>query len=208
MIDSHRIRSSIASLGALLVIVPLTAAVALAAPGVTPASVTATVLPGGSTTVEKTVETPPIPPDPDIVFLADTTSSMSGAIGNVQANASMIMSTVLAAQPSAQFGVAHYTDQDCPNPFVLDQPITATTAAVVTALNGLSTPNTACNSDAPEDYINALYQLATDPAVGLRTGSTRIVVLFGDSSSHEPSEGISLASAISAMGAGASISWR
>lgn len=201
MTDHHRIRSSLASLGTVLVIAQLTAVVALAAPGVTPASVTATLLPGDSTTVEKTVETPPIPPDPDIVFLADTTSSMSGAIGNVQTNASTIISSVLAAQPTAQFGVAHYTDQDCPNPFVLDQPITANTAAVVTALNGLSTPNTACNSDAAEDYINALYQLATDPAVGLRAGSTRIVVLFGDSSSHDPSEGISLATAVAAMGA-------
>lgn len=198
MIDHHRIRSSLASLGAVLVIVQLTAVGVLAAPGVTPSSVTATVLPGASTTVAKTVETPPIPANPDIIFLADTTSSMSGAIGNVQTNAAMIISTVLADQPSAQFGVAHYSDQDCPNPFVLDQPITASTAAVVAALNGLSTPQMNCNDDAPEDYINALYQLATDPAVGLRTGSTRIVILFGDSSSHDPSAGISLATAIGA----------
>jgi len=197
--DRHRVRISVASFGAVLLIVQLTAAAALAAPGVTPANVTATLLPGGSMTVAKTAETPPIPPDPDIVFLADTTSSMSGAIGNVQTNAGTIISTVLAAQPSAQFGVAHYTDQACPNRFVLDQPVTANTAAVVTALNGLTTPNTPCNTDGPEDYINALYQLATDPAVGFRAGSTRIVVLFGDSSSHDPSAGISLATGIAAL---------
>ena len=198
MIDSHRIRSRLASLGAVLVIVPLTASITLAAPGVTPTNVTATVLPGGNTTVAKTVETPPIPSNPDVIFLADTTSSMSGAIGNVQANAATIIATVLADQPSAQFGVAHYTDQSCPNPFVIDQPITASSAAVVTALNSLTTPQNDCNADAPEDYINALYQLATDPAVGLRAGSTPIVILFGDSSSHDPSAGISLATAISA----------
>ena len=141
MTGRHRFRSRIASLGAAFLIVQLTAVVALAAPGVTPASVTATLLPGGSTTVAKTVETPPIPPNPDIVFVADTTSSMSGAIGNVQTNAAATLATVLAAQPSAQFGVAHYTDQACPDRFVLDLAITADTTAVVTALNGLATPN-------------------------------------------------------------------
>jgi len=197
--DRHRVRGSVASLVAVILIVQVSAAVALAAPGVTPASVTGTLLPGGSMTITKTVETPPIPPDPDIVFLADTTSSMAGAIGNVQTNSASIISTVLGAQPTAQFGVAHYTDQACADRFVLDQPITATTAAVVTALNGLTTPNESCNTDAPEDYINALYQLATDSAVGLRAGSTRIVVLFGDSSSHDPSAGIDQASAIGAL---------
>ena len=198
--NAHRVlRARLVSFWAALLIVQLSVGAALAAPGVSPTSVTATLLPGGTTTVAKTVETPPIPPDPDIVFLADTTSSMSGAIGNVQANAATIISAVLAAQPSAQFGVAHYTDQACPDRFVLDQAITANTTAVVSALSGLATPNSGCNSDAPEDYINALYQLATDAAVGFRAGSTRIVVLFGDSSSHDPSAGISIATAIGAL---------
>jgi uncharacterized repeat protein (TIGR01451 family) len=199
--NPQRIRTRLRPLVAALAVLQVTAGIALAAPGVTPPSVTDTLLPGESTTVAKTVETPPIPPNPDIVFLADTTSSMSGAIGNVQSGGANIMSTVLAAQPTSQFGVAHYTDQNCPTPFVLDQALTANTATVQTALNGLTTPNTACNPDAPEDYINALFQLATDPAVGFRTGSTRIVVLFGDSSSHDPSEGISLAGAIAALNA-------
>lgn len=199
--DSRRVRWRLRPLAAALILLQVTVGVALAAPGVTPQTVAATLLPGGSMTVAKTVETPPIPPNPDIVFLADTTSSMSGAIGNVQAGAANIMSTVLGAQPTSQFGVAHYTDQNCPTPFVLDQALTANTATAQAALNALTTPNTACNPDAPEDYINALFQLATDPAVGWRTGSTRIVVLFGDSSSHSPSEGITLAQAIAALNA-------
>ena len=198
MIDRRRFRSSLASLGAVLVMVHVTAAAALAAPGVTPSSVTATLVPGGSTTVEKTVETPPIPADPDVIFLADTTSSMTSAIGNVQANAASIISSVLADAPTAQFGVAHYRDQNCPNPFVIDQSITANTTDVIAALNGFTTPQMDCNSDATEDFINAIYQLATDSSVGLRSGSTPIVVMFGDSSSHDPSVGISLATATAA----------
>jgi uncharacterized repeat protein (TIGR01451 family) len=194
-----RVRRRVGPLGAALLMAQLAAGVALAAPGATPASVTATLLPGGSMTVDKSVETPTIPPNPDIVFLADTTSSMTAAIGNVQANVATILSTVLAAQPTAEFGVAHYTDQACADKFVLDQPVTASSAAVITAVNALTTPNEACNVDGPEDYINALYQLATQPSVGFRTGSTRIVVLFGDSSSHDPSAGITEAAAISAL---------
>lgn len=199
MIHHDRVRKRVGPLGAALLLAQLAAGVALAAPGATPSSVTATLLPGGSMTVDKSVETPPIPPNPDIVFLADTTSSMTNAIGNVQTNAATILSTVLAAQPTAEFGVAHYTDQACADKFVLDQSVTANSAAVVAALNALTTPDEACNVDGPEDYINALYQLATQPAVGFRTGSTRIVVLFGDSSSHDPSAGITEAAAISAL---------
>jgi len=195
---------------AVVALVAATAAFVLAvgtgiafASGVDPASFSATLSSGASVHVPKVVHTPPIPPNPDIVFLADTTSSMSGAIANVQAEAGSIMSQVVAAQPTAEFGVANYTDQNCPSPFTLDQSVTANTAAVQTALNGLTTPNLACNTDAAEDFLNGLFQVATDPAVGFRTGSTRIVVLFGDSSSHDPSVGHTQAQVIAALlGAG------
>jgi uncharacterized repeat protein (TIGR01451 family) len=163
--------------------------IASAVPGVEPASVTATLNPGQSIVVTKTVHTPTIPPKPDIVFLADTTSSMSGAIANVKAQAGTVMNQVIGVQSLAQFGVAHYTDQNCPDPYILDQAITGSTAAVQTAINGLSTPNVNCNPDAPEDWLNALFHVATDAGTGFRADSTRIVVLFGDSSSHDPSVG-------------------
>ena len=163
--------------------------IASAVPGVEPASVTATLNPGQSIVVTKTVHTPTIPPKPDIVFLADTTSSMSGAIANVKAQAGAVMNQVIGVQSLAQFGVAHYTDQNCPDPYILDQAITGSTAAVQTAINGLSTPNVNCNPDAPEDWLNALFRVATDAGTGFRADSTRIVVLFGDSSSHDPSVG-------------------
>jgi uncharacterized repeat protein (TIGR01451 family) len=167
--------------------------------GVDPSSFVGTLTSGSSTHVAKVVHTPAIPPNPDIVFLADTTSSMTPALSNVQSEAASIMSQVVAAQPTAEFGVANYTDQNCPTPFTLDQSLTASTATVQTALNGLTTPNLACNTDAAEDFLNGLFQLATNPAVGFRTGSTRIVVLFGDSSSHDPSAGHTLAQTISAL---------
>ena len=81
-------------------------------PGVSPQHYTDALAPGASVTITKTVETPPIPPNPDIVFLADTTTSMTASIGNVQANATSIVSQILAAQPSARFAVADYKDTD------------------------------------------------------------------------------------------------
>jgi uncharacterized repeat protein (TIGR01451 family) len=167
--------------------------------GVSPSSFSTTLTSGSSTTVPKVVDTPAIPPNPDIVFLADVTSSMSGAIASVAGDATTIMNDVLASQPTAQFGVASYTDQNCPDVFTLVQPMTANTATVAGALAGLSTADESCNTDAAEDFLNGLFQVSTNPSVGFRPGSTRIVVLFGDSSSHDPSAGHTEAQTITAL---------
>lgn len=184
------------------------ASLSLAAPalagttGVDPASYNATLASGSSVTINKTVHTPAIPPNPDIVFLSDTTGSMGGAIANVQANASSIMSSVATDQPTAQFAAAEYKDGDpnfCstdPFAFQLDQALTANMADVQT---GIGTWAAGGGCDTPESQINALYRLATDPGVGFRTDSTRIVVWFGDSSGHDPSLGHTLTDAINAL---------
>jgi hypothetical protein len=150
-----------------------------------------------------TYTTPVIPPKPDVMFLADTTGSMGGALTNMKGSVSSIMSQVLAAQPDAQFGAANYKDFNTlagvPEvPFALDQGITANTGSVQTAINSWSTvPGS--GGDRPEAQLWALYELATLDSVGWRTGSSRIVVWFGDASGHDPSNGISLAAAISAL---------
>ncbi len=56
---------------------------------VDPASVTDALAPSQNIVINKTVQTPDIPPRPDIVFLADTTGSMTDALANVQANAAV-----------------------------------------------------------------------------------------------------------------------
>src|SRR5206468_8733633 len=52
--------------------------------------------------------------------------------------------------------------------------------------------------DTPEAQVNALFQLGNN-AAGFRSGSTRVIVWFGDSSGHDPSNGHSLADAIGAL---------
>src|SRR6185503_14951994 len=143
--------------------------------GVEPTSYSNTIESGGSVTIEKTVHTPAIPPNPDIVFLSDTTGSMGPAISNVQANATSIMNAVNSAQPpgaTAQFAAANYKDgrpgpepggcESDPYAFQLDQGLTETLPDVQSAIN---TWSAAGGCDAEESQINALYQLATG-AVG------------------------------------------
>jgi HYR domain/von Willebrand factor type A domain len=171
---------------------------AVAAPGVTPPTYSNALEPGQSVTLTKTVETPVIPPNPDIVFLADTTTSMGASIGNVQANAGSIVSQILADQPTAQFAVADYKDTaDFSGAhFILRQQLTGDTTAVINGINAW-TPLSGGGSDAAEDWIGALGEIPSD--IAFRAGGTPVVVMFGDSTSHDPSAGFTLASATAGL---------
>lgn len=166
-----------------------------AGPGVEPATVDKSNNPGGSFTVDKTVTTPEIPPKPDIVLLVDTTGSMGSTIANVQANLNTAIASVRSVQPSAQFAVASYRDVGEPGLFTVKQQLTANTTDVQNAVNGLSAGG---GGDTPEAWINALYEVSTG-AITNRPGSSRIVVLVGDASSHDPSNGHTLADATNAL---------
>jgi uncharacterized repeat protein (TIGR01451 family) len=190
-------------------LIPVVAATALmAAPafanGVSPDTVTATKNPGESFTVAKSVATPAIPPRPDVLFLADTTGSMGNAIANVRTGATSIMNAIRTAQPDSQFAVANYKDDDpnfCPSDpyaYKLDQAVTASIADAQAAINMWSASG---GCDEPESQLNALLKLATDSGTGFRSGSSRIVVWFGDAPGHDPDLGATLASTEAALAA-------
>lgn len=169
---------------------------AAADPGVEPSAVARTLPPGGSAQLNKVVHTPAVPPNPDIVFLADTTGSMGSALTNVRTNAADILAAVSGAQPSAQFAVANFKDVAANPPgFAVDQALTADQSLVQA---GIDTWTPGGGGDTPEDGLNALYQLATG-AVTFRPDGSRIVVIFGDAVSKDPSNGHSLASVIAAL---------
>jgi len=182
---------------------------AAAGAGVEPTSYSNTLESGSSVTITKTVHTPAIPPNPDIVFLSDTSGSMELALANVQANATNIMNTVNAAQPpgaTAEFAAADYKDgrpesenggcEPDPYAFRLGQALTTSLPAVQTAINEWSPASGGC--DAPESQVNALYTLATD-GVGFRGDSDRIVVWFGDVEGVDPDLGHTLVEAVEAL---------
>jgi hypothetical protein len=169
---------------------------ALASPGVEPAAVNRNANPGTSFDVDKTVHTPEIPPKPDIVLLVDTTGSMGGAIANVRTNLHTIVTDVRSAQPTAEFAVASYRDEgDGAELFTVRQQMTAVEADVQTAVDGLAAGG---GGDGPEAWVNALYEVSTG-AITYRPDSSRIVVLVGDAPSHDPSNGHTLADAITAL---------
>lgn len=169
---------------------------AAVADGVTPPVVDLVLGPGGSATVDKTVQTSAVPPNPDLVFLADTTGSMGGAIGDVQSGVSAIMSAVSSAQPSSQFAAAEYRDVSVdPISFRVNQNLTGDQPAVQAGVNQWIASG---GGDIPEDGLNALFQLATG-AVTFRPNGTRIIAIFGDAVSKDPSNGHSLAQVIAAL---------
>lgn len=188
-------RSVFVALTAVSALLAPAAVAAAAPPGVDPATVDLTLAAGESATVTKHVTTSPVPPNPDLVLLADTTGSMGSAIANVRANADAITGDVLAAQPTAEFGVAEYKDFVDSVPFRVNQGITADTTAVKA---GIAQWAAAGGGDLPEDDLNALYRLATG-AVAFRPDGTRIIAWFGDAPSHDPSGGHTLADTIAAL---------
>jgi CSLREA domain-containing protein len=149
---------------------------------------------GGSNTIVRSIQTPAIATNPDIVFLVDTTTSMTDPIQDVQSNLGTILNTVLQQQPGAEFAVAEFKDTEDPDPFTVLQNLTPNTGAIQAGINNL-TPLSGGGTDAAEDWINALYQIGTG-AINFRASSSRIVVLLSDSSSHDPSNGITLQQAI------------
>jgi HYR domain-containing protein len=171
------------------------AAAASAAPGVSPAHHSDALDPGASTTITKTVETPPIPPIPDIVLMADTTGSMNSSIANVRTNANAILSNIQSAQPGAQFAVAEYKDAGAAAfGYRLDQQLTGNPADVVTGINAWVASG---GGDEAEDWIGALGEIPG--SISFRPDSTRVLVMFGDAPSHDPALGWTEATATAGL---------
>ncbi|UCD21340.1 MAG: hypothetical protein JSW22_04595 [Chloroflexota bacterium] len=151
---------------------------------VEPPTVMDELAPGGSMTMTKEVTTPPIPPNPDIYFMCDTTGSMGPIIAAMQTDAGAIMADIVTAQPTAQFGVGNYKDFPYdPYAFQHQQSITDDTAAVSTAIAAWGAGG---GSDWPEGQFYALDRLAEGTGIGWRDIGTKIVVWFGDSPAHDP----------------------
>jgi hypothetical protein len=180
---SHRLGTGAATAAVLAVVTSVAAA---ASPGVTPALYSDDLDPGASITITKTVETPPIPPKPDIVLMADTTGSMSASIANVRNNAGAILSQIQGAQPGAQFAVAEYKDDEGTSPFAyrVDQQLTGNAADVVTGIGAWSATG---GGDEAEAWIGALGRIPS--TIDFRPDGTRVLVMFGDAPSHDPSLG-------------------
>ena len=123
----------------------------------------------------------------DVYFLADTTGSMGGIIGAVQAGANTVLSTLSGLGIDMAFGVGNYKDFRSGDPYGFQHQLSPTTAtaAVAAAIGAWSAVG---GDDTPEADLFALDSLAVPPGgtIGWRAGSKRIIVWFGDAPSHDP----------------------
>lgn len=179
------------------------AAVPVPEPWVTPATLEETLDPGGSTSVDKQVRTPAIPPRPDVVLLVDGTASMADAIKSVRDNVPRITDKILAEQPDSRFAVATFGDQegDVDAGFKVLTGLTDDLTKVDAGVRMLKTDLGGASRGPSEDWINGLWQI-TDGAGGttvFRDGASPVVVLVSDASSHSPSNGHSIDDTIFAL---------
>jgi len=208
---SSRPRRSLGTVAALAAVLSLAAvgpAAVLAEPGLDPSSVEATIAPGESFEVDKTVHTPTIPPIVDVCLLEDLTGSFLDDIGNLQTpgTAEAIFDAVTAASPDAQFAVAGFQDYPVdpfgiPGDFVYQRfsGMSASETNWVNGINGLSIPSPFSGGDIPEAQFDAIVAAAgpgtfSDPTVGeqpdcgWRSGSnvTHVLVVATDAAFHTP----------------------
>jgi hypothetical protein len=128
-----------------------------------------------------------VPPKADVYLLADTTGSMSSIIGAVQAGIGAVVNDPALAAFDVAWGAGNYKDfpPSASNPYPFQHQLAPTPGAadVTLAVNAWSAFG---GLDTPEGQLYALQQVATDPAIGWRPDSKRILVWFGDAPGHDP----------------------
>jgi hypothetical protein len=123
----------------------------------------------------------------DVYLLADTTASMGSIIGSVQAGINTIVNDPAFSGLDVAWGAGNYKDFPIPasSPYAFQHQLAPTpgVADITFAVNAWSASD---GSDIPEGQLFALQQVATDPGIGWRPGSKRILVWFGDAPGHDP----------------------
>jgi hypothetical protein len=171
----------------------------------TPATLSATLNPGQSTSEDKSVFLPGTIPAGDVIFAFDLTGSMTSAISVAKSQAINIMNTLSTLITDPQFGVMsfmdyphsynsfNYSDTYGVSPdyaYHLDHAVTSDKTAVSNSINALTL---GYGADSPQDYARIVYESYSDTTIGWRTGAKHIVIILGDSVPHYENlnEGIS-----------------
>ena len=167
------------------------AAPALAADAFTPSSVTVTLDPGESTTVEKTLHLDRLPGTADIVIAIDTTGSMGAAIAQAKAEATAMVNDIQAQIPGARFAVVDFRDYPFGPfggagdfPYLLKAPLTSSAATVQAAINTMTAGG---GGDGPEANNRVFFEAYSDPAL-LYSGAPKFLVVLADNIGHDPNQ--------------------
>ena len=124
--------------------------------------------------------------DTDIVFVIDTTGSMSGAIDSVKRDASQIAQTIQMMSRSARFSLISYQDHPIQGDNPADYPakthlsFTSDIDQFITAVNGLEL---GYGGDWPESVYSGTMA-GLDQA--WRPGVRKLMIIIGDAPAHDP----------------------
>jgi hypothetical protein len=116
----------------------------------------------------------------DVEIAMDTTGSMGPTIAQAQDDAKKLVANIKAMSPGARFAVVQFKDSTDEVEYELVQPLTADAAKIQAALGTLSANG---GEDAAEAY-NLVFQNSADRSVGWRSGTRKLMVVFGDAEPH------------------------
>jgi von Willebrand factor type A domain len=127
----------------------------------------------------------------DVMFLFDTTGSMNPVLEEARTQIRATIERVDSQVSDVQYGVAELADyggsvyaEKEPDivPWRLRREITANRTDVINSIGDLQVGG---GGDRPESYGRAIWETRTNPTVGWRDGSRRLIVLVADSVPHD-----------------------
>jgi hypothetical protein len=117
----------------------------------------------------------------DVLFVFDTTGSMTGALSEAKGQAADVMTSLDGRLPNLRFGVAQVRDHGDDPLWRVEQSLTSDAGAVGSAIGGLAADG---GGDLPEAYGTALRQ-SMEATVGWAPEAKRLVVLVADDVPHD-----------------------
>lgn len=127
---------------------------------------------------------PPAPDAPtDVVFVIDSTGSMSGTIASVETNVVSLVQTIAAHSSNYRFALVDYKDDpgnDSPYQSRVDVPFTTDTAAFSTGVQSITASG---GGDTPESVYSGVMSALQLP---WRAGVKKSVIVIGDAPGKDP----------------------
>lgn len=127
----------------------------------------------------------------DLVFVVDTTASMTPAIGQLRTSMRGIVRVLERLVPSLRVGIVAYTDRDTGRQPLTILPLTPTDRFLprIIAFLQQMQASTVGSQTIQEDVYLGLQAAASMP---LRPGARQVVVLMGDAAAHDAEQAAAL----------------